>query len=153
LTITAAAVSSLTNQLYPGGTGDVVLTITNPNPYPVTLTGVSLPANTSFAGGFTTSALTIAQSGCTMSTSDVAWNFATGTSGTAHTFTTALTVGPSGNANNPLTVTLTNDATMLAAAPTACENTFFSMPSLTAVAATAGAASVTTSPIVDAWTS
>jgi len=40
-----------TNQLYPGGAGDVVLTITNPNPYPVTLTGVTLPLSTSYAGG------------------------------------------------------------------------------------------------------
>ena len=29
-----------TNALYPGGTGDAVVTIYNPNPYPVTITAV-----------------------------------------------------------------------------------------------------------------
>ena len=119
----------------------------------MTITGVNLPTNLTYAGGFTTSALSTAQGGCTTATSVVDWNFSTGTSGSAHTLTTALTVGPSGNANNPLTVTLTNDALMGATAPAACENTFFSMPALTGIAATGGVASVTTSPVVDAWTS
>ena len=51
LTITAVAVPAATNQLYPGGTGDVVLTISNPNAYPVTLTGVDLPVSTLYAVG------------------------------------------------------------------------------------------------------
>jgi hypothetical protein len=153
LTITAIAVPAATNQLFPGGTGDVVLTITNPNPYPVTLTGVNLPTNATYAGGFTTSALSTAQGGCTTVTSLVAWNFATGVSGSAHALTSALIVGASGNANNPLTVTLTSDALMGAAAPAACENTFFSMPSLIGIAATGGVATATNTPVVDAWTS
>jgi hypothetical protein len=119
LTITAVAVPAATNQLYPGGTGDVVLTISNPNAYPVTITGVNLPTNLTYAGGFTTSALSTAQGGCTTATGFVDWNFSTGTSGSVHTLTTALTVGPSGNANNPLTVTLTNGALMGATAPAA----------------------------------
>lgn len=143
-----------TNQLYPGGTGDVVLTISNPNPYPVTVTGVDLPTNATYAGGYTTAALSTTQTGCLSSTpSDVIWNFATSTSGSVQTLTTALTVGASGNANNPLTVTLTNDASMTAAAPAACAAAFFSMPSLTGIVATGGAASATTSPATDAWTS
>jgi hypothetical protein len=48
---------------------------------------------------------------------------------------------------------LTNDASMTVAAPSACANTFFSMPSLTGVVATGGAATATTSPATDAWTS
>ena len=153
LTITAVASPAATNLLYPGGNGDVVLTIANPNPYPVTVTGVNLPANTVFAGGFTASNLVTAQSGCSTSTSDVIWNFSTASSGTAHTLTSAVTVGPSGNANNPLTITLTNDASMTAAAPLACANTFFSMPSLTGIAATGGSATVTSTPVVGGWTS
>jgi hypothetical protein len=153
LTVTAVATPSATNDLYPGGTGDVVLTISNPNPFPVTVTGVSLPANTTYAAGYTTSALSTAQTGCSGSTSLVSWSFATGSSGSAHTLTTAVTVAASGQPNNPLTVVLTNDASMALAAPAACENTFFSMPSLTAVAATGGAASATVSPVTDAWTS
>ncbi len=149
LTITAVASPAATNLLYPGGNGDVVLTITNPNTVPVTVTGVNLPTNITYASGFTTSALSTAQTGCSSATSDVIWNYSTGTSGSAHTLTTPLIVGASAT----LTVTLTNDASMTAAAPAACENTYFSMPSLTAVAATAGAGTATTSPTTDAWTS
>ena len=120
----------------------------------MTVTGVDLPTNTTYAGGYTSAALSTTQTGCLSSTpSDVIWNFATSTSGSVHTLTTALTVGASGNANNPLTVTLTNDASMTAAAPAACAAAFFSMPSLTGIVATGGAASATTSPATDAWTS
>ena len=153
LTITAVASPAAVNQLFPGGNGDVVLTVSNPNPYPVTLTGVNLPTNLTYAGGFTTSALSTAQAGCSTVTSNVLWNFSTGSSGSAHTLTSALTIGASGNANNPLTVTLTNDASMTAATPAACEGTFFSLPSLTGIAATGGAATLTASPVTDSWTS
>ncbi len=150
LTITAVASPAATDQLYPGGNGDVVATITNPNPYPVTITGVDLPTNATYATGYTTSALTTTQTGClAASPSDVIWNYSTGTSGSAHTLTTPLTVAASGT----LTVTFTNDASMTASAPSACENTFFSLPSLTGVVATGGAATATTSPATDSWTS
>lgn len=154
LTITAVASPSPTNLLYPGGTGDVVVTISNPNPYPVTITAVQLPANTSYADGYTTSALSVQQAGCIASTpSDVTWNYATGSGGTSHTLTTPLTVAASGQANNPLTVTFTSDASMALSAPAACVNTYFSMPPLTGVTATGGAATATTSPATDSWTS
>ena len=82
LTISAVATPSATNLLYPGGTGDVVVTISNPNPYPVTITAVQLPTNTTYATGYTTSALTTTQTGCLATTpSDVIWNFSTATSG------------------------------------------------------------------------
>jgi hypothetical protein len=153
LTLSAVASPAAGNQLFPGGNGDVVLTISNPNPYPVTLTGVNLPTNLTFAGGFTTSALSTAQTGCSTVTSNVLWNYSNATSGSAHTLTAAITVGASGSANNPLTVTPTNDASMTTAAPAACEGTFFSLPSLTGIAATGGSATVTTSPFTDSWTS
>ncbi|MGA7834567.1 MAG: hypothetical protein WCA31_05115 [Acidimicrobiales bacterium] len=150
LTISAVATPSASNQLFPGGTGDVVATITNPNSFPVTVTGVNLPANTVFANGYTTSSLATTQTGCLSTTpSDVTWNFATATSGTAHTLTTPLTVA----ANGTLAVTFTNDATMTSGAPAACEGTFFSLPSLTGIAASGGAATATTSPVTDSWTS
>ena len=142
------------NLLYPGGTGDVVVTISNPNPYPVTITALQLPTSTTYATGYTTSALTTTQTGCLASTpSDVIWNYSTTTSGSSHTLTSAVTVGASGAANNPLVVTFTNDASMTAAAPAACANTYFSMPSLTGVTATGGSATSTTTPATDAWTS
>jgi hypothetical protein len=154
VTISAVATPSPTNQLYPGGTGDVVLTISNPNPFPVTITAVQLPTNTTYATGYTTSALTTTQTGCLNTTpSGVTWNYSTATSGSSHTLTSALTVAASGQANNPLTATLTNDASMASTAPLACAATFFSMPSLTGITATGGAATATTSPATDAWTS
>lgn len=133
----------------------MVVTITNPNPFPVTVTGVDLPTDTTYAAGYTTSALSTASTTCTATTpSDVIWNYSSGTSGSAHTFTTALTVAAaSGGTSGSLAVTFTNDASMTASAPAACEATYFSMPSLTGVAATGGAASATSSPTTDAWTS
>jgi hypothetical protein len=154
LSITAVSSPSPSNLLYPGGTGDVVVTISNPNPYPVTITAVQLPTNVTYATGYTTSALTTTQTGCLAATpSAVTWNYATGTSGSSHTLTTPLTVGASGQANNPLVVTLTNDASMGSTSPSACANTFFSLPALTGVTATGGAATSTTTPATDAWTS
>jgi hypothetical protein len=154
LTITATAAPAAGNLLYPGGTGDVVITIANSNPYPVTITGVNLPTSTTYATGYTTSALSSTQAGCLAATpSLVTWSYATGVSGSAHTLTTALTVAASGQANNPLVVTLTNDASMASAAPLACAATYFSLPSLTGIVATGGAATATTSPATDAWTS
>ncbi len=154
LSITAVASPAASNLLYPGGTGDVVVTIANPNPYPVTITAVQLPTNVTYATGYTTNALTTTQTGCLAATpSAVTWNFSTGTSGSSHTLTTPLTVGASGQSNNPLVVTLTNDASMGSASPSACASTYFSMPSLTGVTATGGAATSTTTPATDGWTS
>jgi hypothetical protein len=153
LTITAVASPAAGSLLYPGGNGDVVVTIANTNPYPVTITALQVPTNTTYAGGFTTSALSTAQTGCSTTTSDVIWNYSTSTTGSSHTLTTPLTVGASGASNNPLVVTFTNDASMTTAAPAACVNTYFSMPSLTGVTATGGTATSTTTPATDAWTS
>jgi len=149
LTITAVAAPAASDLLYPGATGDVVVKITNPNSFPVTITAVQLPANTSFAAGFVDSALSTPVAGCTAASSTVAWNFATGTSGTTHNLTSPLTVAAGGN----LSVTLTNDAVMGTTAPIACAGTYFSMPSLTGVTAYADTASATSGPATDAWTS
>jgi hypothetical protein len=154
LSISAVASPAAGNLLYPGGSGDVVVSISNPNPFPVTITAVNLPTNTTYATGYTTSALSATQSGCLAATpSGVTWSFATGSSGSSHTLTAPLTVGASGQADNPLAVTMTNDASMAASAPAACENTYFSMPSLTSATATGGSATATTSPATDSWTS
>jgi hypothetical protein len=149
LTVSATTTGSFSNQLFPGANGDVSITITNPNAEPVTVTGFSLPANTTYATGYSDQALTSAQSGCTSSSSLVSWNYATSSSGSAHTLTSPVTVG----ANASLTVTLTNDASMALTTPAACESTYFKMPAMTAIAATAGAATATSSPATDAWTS
>ena len=155
VTISAVASPAAGGLLSPGGTGDAVVTISNANPYPVTITAVQLPTSTTDATGYTTNALTTTQAGCVASTpSDVTWTDSTTTSGSSHTLTTPLTVAASGKANNPLTVTLTNDASMGLSAPLACANTFFSMPSLIGITATGGGnGAATTSPATDGWTS
>jgi hypothetical protein len=153
--IISATVSPPTgNLLYPGAAGDVTVTIANPNPYPVTITGLRLPANTTYATGYTTSALTTPEPGCLAGTpSAVTWNFATSVSGSSHALTSPLTVGSSGAPNNPLVVTLTNDATMGTTVPMACANAYFAMPSLMGIAATGGSAVSTPSPATDGWSS
>jgi hypothetical protein len=150
LTITAVASPSASNLLYPGATGDVVVNINNPNAFPVTITAFQLPTNTTYATGFSDSALTSAVTGCSSSTSLVGWNYATSTSGSTHTLTTPITVAAN---TSSFTVTLTNDATMGSATPLACANTYFSMPALTGVAASGGAATPTASGGSNSWTS
>ncbi len=153
LSITAVAAPAASNLLYPGGSGDVVATISNPNSFPVTVTGVDLPAMTTYAAGYTTSALTTVQAGCTVGTSFVAWTLSNATVGSVHTLTTPLTVGPQvGATPGTLTVTFTDEASMGTASVAVCAATFFSMPSLTGVVATGGAGTATTGPTTDGWT-
>ena len=64
LSIAAVASPAAGNLLYPGGSGDVVVTIANPNPFPVTISAVNLPTTSTYATGYTTSALTTTQTGC-----------------------------------------------------------------------------------------
>ena len=154
LVISAVVSPVATNVLYPGGSSDVVVTISNPNPYPVTITAVSLPTSTTYATGYTTSSVTTTKAGCLSATpSDVAWNYSTSTSDSSHTLAKALTVAARGQVNDPLTVTFIGDASMTAASPAACEGTYFSMPAMTGVVATNGAATITTSPTIDCWSS
>lgn len=152
VSISAVSTPSPTNLLYPGGTGDAVLTITNTNPFPVTITAVSLPSSTTYAAGystFTSNTFSGAVSGCaaTGTVSDVVWNYSGNSN--PHTLTSALTVG----ANGTLTVTMTNDVSMTSSAPLACAGLYFDMPSLTGITATGGAATATSSPTTDSWTS
>jgi hypothetical protein len=141
LSIAAVSSPGAANLLYPGANGDAVLTVTNP--------GIDLPTNTTYATGYAAASLIGAIAGCSAASSDVIWNYSTGTSGSAHTLATALTVG----AGTSLTVTMTNDASMTMAAPAACEAAYFSMPSLTGIVATGGAGTAITSPATDTWTS
>ncbi len=155
LSITAVASPAASNLLYPGGTGDVVVTIANPNPYPgdhlggpvARQHGVRHRVHDQRTDHDPDRLPRRHARAASRGTSPPA------TSGTTHTLTSALTVGASGASNNPLVVTLTNDAIMASTSPAACANTYFSLPSLTGVTATGGAATSTTSPATDAWTS
>jgi len=151
LTVEATASPSPATLLYPGVTGDVVVKITNPNDFPVTVTAVELPDDTTYAAGFTDSALSAPKAGCTTATSKVAWTFAA-TPG-SHVLTDPMTVAANGDPGNPLTVTLTDAATMDLTSPQACSDVYFQMPSLVDVTATGGAATPTVSPATTGWTS
>src|SRR5579859_2423571 len=60
--------------LYPGASGAITATISNPNPFKVTITALKLPSNTSYAAGYTDATLTNAQDGCSVATpSGVTW--------------------------------------------------------------------------------
>jgi len=148
LTITATAIPTPAHLVYPGAFGDAVVTISNAGTAPVTITAVNLPTSTTYATGYTNSSLTTTNASCTAAQGTVAWRFATATSGTSHTLTTALIVG----ASSTLTVTFTNDVTMGTAAPVGCKSTYFAMPAFTAITATAGSGTPTVSPATDAWT-
>lgn len=156
LTITAIATPTPSNLLYPHGAGDVVLKITNPNHFPVTITKVKLPKSTVFATGYTTSSLTTTKTGCgaTLTGSDVTWHYSSGTTGSSHTLHTALTVAATGQSGDPLTVTFTNDAYMGTTASATCEGIYFKMPALTGVTAYGGGnVTASSSPTTDKWTS
>jgi hypothetical protein len=148
LTVSAVSPPAASNQLYPGGSGDVAMIITNLNAFPVTVRGMDLPTSSIYAAGFTSSSLATAQPGCSSITSEVTWNGSTSAFASYHSLTTPLTV----TANGTLAVTMTNGASMASGAPAACANTYFSMPPLVGVNATSGASFVTKGPVTDSWT-
>lgn len=153
LSIAAVAIPVVSHELYPGGTGDVVVSIWNPNPFSVTITDIRLPTDRAYATGYTTSALTTVKRGCLAATpSNVTWNHSTAVSGSTHTLRTPLTVAAKGRPDNPLIVTFTGEVSMARSAPAACEKARFRMPSLSGVRATKSAAKATTSPAIDSWT-
>lgn len=146
LTITAVSTPAAGNLLYPGANGDVVMQISNPNPFPVTVTALGVPAATSVADGYSDGALSVPVAGCAAATpSAVTWN--TTYAGTSHTLSQAVTVPAASGGNGTLTVTLTNGSTMGSASPAACAGVYFKLPSLTGVTATGGAATATTGPV------
>jgi hypothetical protein len=101
---TVDASASTTAQLYPGGTGDVKITISNPNSFPVTVTGVS-------GNGTITSD---AGAGCNSST------------GVTFTNTTGLTEVAA--ASTTTTITLANKASMSSSSANACQGAVFTIP-------------------------
>jgi hypothetical protein len=101
---TVDASASTTAQLYPGGTGDVKITISNPNAFPVTVTGVSGSGTITSNAGAT----------CTNAT------------GVTFTDTTGLTDVAA--ASTTTTITLTNKASMSSSSNNACQGAIFTIP-------------------------
>ncbi|HVC13559.1 MAG TPA: hypothetical protein VND62_01730 [Acidimicrobiales bacterium] len=150
--ITAVASPSPSALLYPHGSGDVVVKITNPNSFPVTITTLDLPSTSTYAAGYSTSGLgtKVTACGASASGSDVYWASSTSATSTTEALATPLTVAATGNANDPLTVTLRDAAAMGTGASATCEGKYFQMPSLKGVSAYAGGSvTPTSSPATD----
>lgn len=112
---TAAAIStvdvsaSTTATLYPGVSGDVLIKLDNPNPYPVTVTAIT---------GNGTITADASHSGCT-------------TTGVTFTDKTGLTLSvpaKSGGVDGVLQTTLTGAASMSNASLNACQGAVFTIP-------------------------
>jgi hypothetical protein len=104
--------ASTTATLYPGTSGDVLIKLSNPNPFPVQVTGVSLNgANSDIAAD-------ASHSGCT-------------TTGVSFSNQTGLSIdvpAKSGGTNGTAQATLTNAATMSNASLNACQGATFTIP-------------------------
>lgn len=97
--------ASTTAQLFPGGTGDVVVKVTNPNPFAVTVTSVK------------------GTGGAITSDKGAACNLSTGVSYTDQTgLSLSLAAGATG------TFTLAGAASMSNASDTTCQGAVFSIP-------------------------
>lgn len=101
---TVDASASTTAQLYPGGTGDVKVTVSNPNSFPVTITGVS-------------------GNGTITSDKGAACNASTGV-----TFTDTTGLSNSVAASGSTTITLTGKAAMSSSSDNTCQGAVFTIP-------------------------
>src|ERR1700741_5138606 len=109
---TADASASTTATLYPGATGDVTLTIDNPNPFPVRVTGVSLDGT---AANITPDA---GHASCAP----------TGVSFVDQTGLTIDVPARSGGTNGTATPTLTGAVAMSNASANGCQGAVFTIP-------------------------
>lgn len=121
------------DRLYPGGTADVSVTVRNPNPYPIVITGVALPSSAQYAQGFSTPSLLVRRSGCGSVDSRVVWQYALVAHVTEHRLAHPLRIAPGADRR----VILVDAASMSRSAPAMCEGAFFVMPSLQGVTAAA----------------
>jgi len=150
LSVSASLTSSAGRPLYPGATGDVQITIENPNRFPVTVTAIILPGDSNLAAGFRDAQLKQPEAGCGAANSEVMWSDATARP-SVHLLDQPLTVGPRTSRPGALTVRLTGAATMGSDAPEACADTYFALPALAGVQASSSLRPPTPSPTVDRW--
>lgn len=120
LTLTAGTVS--TNVLYPTATGDVVVVISNPNPFAVSVDSLTLP--TTAATAYTNAGLTTLNAACNTGGTGVTWNY------TSKSLTGVIVAKKTGGVDGTLTLTLTNGAAMSNASDNSCQSSFFKMPNV-----------------------
>lgn len=105
-TVTGSAIAS--GLLYPGSSGDVRITVNNPNSYPVSVTSVSPDGAPTASGG-------------------------TGTCSTTGVSLTTASPGTAIPANGSATLTLPRAASMTSASDTGCQNATFTIPVTVAI--------------------
>ena len=120
LTLTAGTASS--NVLYPTATGDVVVVISNPNGFAVSVDALTLPATAATA--YTNAGLTTLNAACNTGGTGVSWNYA------SKSLTGVIVAKKSGAVDGTLTLTLTNAAVMSNASDSSCQNSFFKLPNV-----------------------
>jgi hypothetical protein len=133
LQLTAATTGS--NALFPGQTADVVITITNPNPFVVDVSQLTLPAATSVATAYTDAALTSAKTACNTGGTGVSWSY------TTKNLTGVVVDKKTGGTDGVLTLTLSGAATMSSDSDNNCQSAFFKMPNVSTVTAASSALS------------
>jgi hypothetical protein len=101
---TVDASASTTAQLYPGGTGDVVITVSNPNSFPVTITAVT-------------------GNGTITSDKGAACNASTGV-----TFTNTSGLSQVAPGSTTTSFTLSGKAAMSSASDNSCQGAVFTIP-------------------------
>jgi len=146
VSITAAHVAGLRG-IYPGGTGDVVVSIANRNDVAVRVTAVDLPSATTYATGYTTSAQTPPRAGCAAANSGVVWTGSASGRGSLRPLATPLVIA----AHQTATVTMKDGALMKMFAPAACEATYFAMPELIGIGARTDTGAHIAMPSADSW--
>ena len=103
--------ASTSGTLYPGVTGDALVKFSNPNPYPVKITSVSLDTNGSIAADS-------GHSGCA----------ATNVAFTNQTGLAIVVPAASGGTNGTLQTTLSGSVALASAATDACQGATFTIP-------------------------
>lgn len=116
-TVDVSASTSAT--LYPGGNGDVLIKISNPNPYPVRVTDISLNGTNSDIAADSTHA----SAGCNNTSPN-----ATGVSFSDQTGLSIDIPAKSGGVNGSTQTTLNNAASMSNASANACQGATFTIP-------------------------
>lgn|GEM_PF-6121561 len=141
-------------RLFPHGAGDVVVTITNPDPFPVTISKVQLPPATRLATGYATAAMRTPVPACGPSRagSDVSWRSSEATRRSTRALARPLVVAGKGAEGDPLTVTLVGAAVMGTTASPACEGVYLMMPPLVGLSVSGGGAARASLPTAtDEW--
>lgn len=122
LTLTSGTVSG--NLLFPNGNGDVVIVVSNPNPFNVSVDQLTLPV---------TAATAVSNAPCNTGGTGVTWAY------TTKSLSGVIVAKKVGATNGTLTLTLTNGAAMSNASDTSCQSTTFTMPNVSTAPGTSTA--------------